>query len=387
VNLLKYNIYEQWRLQYEEKIYQIDTEKQSEIVRYIAKLVNRKKLKFDKIERMIDRDTRNYYDFNIFKAKFDDNIQILQNINFINTTIEQNNTIVEALLTLTKLYFTMSEYRNYAPLFSNFNDISKKIRDYEIYKDINESIIYLNFEYLNESDDTKNDYKSNEIRTKINKNFPEFNNFVKIIQSLKTRNIDNPYWQNIVSKIIKGDSDHGFKELWNEINNCYSISDIIEDDNNTKLQKIELDEKQKREEKLKNRKQKIEMNVIQKREENLKNIRRGGKKSNKCKNNNDALNVGFDIILKTEKIESEPESDTNNIEEIDTKIKLIDVYLQMDMIEGKVDKQNMNLLKCPYTDSFLGNMYTNLLYDENEEWNVKKKNIFFQAKDLLANKL
>jgi hypothetical protein len=44
----------------------------------------------------------------------------------------------------------------------------------------------------------------------------------------------------------------------------------------------------------------------------------------------------------------------------------------------------MNLLNCPYNDSFLGNMYENLLYDANEEWNIKKKNIFYNAKDLLV---
>lgn len=377
--LLKYNIYEQWRLQYEEKINQINQDKQSEIVRYIAKLIERKRLKFEKINRSQDTYSRNYSDFNIFKAKFNDNIQILQNINFNNTTIEQNNTILESLMEITRLYHSMSEYRNYASLYSNFNDINKKITDYEIYKDINDYILYLNFEYLNESEDTKTNYKLNEIRNKINKNFPEFNNFVKIIQSMRDRKIDNPYWKNIVSRIINGESDHNFKELWNEINYCYSISEIIEEDAETKLKKIEIDEKQKREEELKLRK---------------KNIKKGGKKSNKCKNNNEVLNVGFDIIsnenIKKGKPDVEPKPDSESgaeNEEIDAKIKIIDIYLQMDIIEGKVDKTNMNLLECPYNDSFLGNMYMNLLYDEKEEWNIKKKNIFFRATDILSNKV
>jgi hypothetical protein len=369
--LLKYNIYEQWRLQYAENINQINLDKQSEIVRYIAKLIQRKKLKFEKINRSLDTYSRNYSDFNIFKAKFDDNIQILQNINYNYTTIEQNNTVIEALIAITKLYYTMPEYRNYVSLYSNFNDINKKIRDYEIFKDINDSILYLNFEYLNESEDTKNDYKVNEIRNQINRNFPEFNNFVKIIQSLKYRKIDNPYWKNTVSRIINGESDHNFKELWNEINYCYSISEIVEEDNKNKLKKIEIDEKQKREDELKLRKQKM---------------KKGGKKSNKCKNKNDVLNVGFDIISNenVKKEKSELDTDTVN-EEIDTKIKIIEIYLQMDIIEGKVDKQNMNLLDCPYNDLFLGKMYTNLLYDKNEEWNIKKKNIFFRATEILSN--
>ena len=377
--LLKYDIYEQWRIQYEEKIGQIDQDKQSEIVRYIAKLIQRKKLKFEKIERSIDKS-----DFSIFKANYDDKIQMLQNVNFNFTTIEQNNTIIETLLELTKLYYTMSEYRNYAPLFSNFNDISKIVRDYEIYKDINDSIIYLNFEYLNETEDTKNDYKINEIRNRINKNFPQFNNFVKIIQSMKSRNIDNPYWNNIVSKITKGESDHGFKELWDEINNCYSISAVLEDENETKLKKIELDEKQKREEQLKIRKQKKENEL-----KNLnKHMKIGGKKSNKCKNNNYVLNIGFDIVS-NENIKQETNKDTDTDAESQSQSaeKIIDIYLQMDIIEGKVDKKNMNLLNCSYTDSFLGNMYLNLVYNENEEWNIKKKNIFFNAKPILGNKV
>lgn len=370
--LLKYNIYEEWRVQYAENINQINLDKQSEIVKYIAKLIQRKKLKFEKIDRSVDIYSKNYSDFNIFKAKFDDNIQILQNINYNYTTIEQNNTIIEALIAITKLYYTMSEYRNYVSLYSNFNDISKKITDYEIYKDINDSILYLNFEYLNESEDTKNDYKVNEIRNQINKNFPEFNNFVKIIQSLKYRKIDNPYWKNTVNRIINGESDHNFKELWNEINYCYSISEIVEDDNKIKLKKMEIDEKQKREDELKLRKQ---------------NMKKGGKKSNKCKNKNDVLNVGFDIISNENVKKEKLETDTTVNEEIDTKIKIIDIYLQMDIIEGKVDKQNMNILDCPYNDLFLGNMYTNLLYDENEGWNIKKKNIFFKATDILSNKV
>lgn len=361
--LIKYNIYEKWRLDYETKIDQIDKDKQLDIVRYIAKLIYRKRLKFEMIKRSVDRSSRNYDDFIIFKNIFDENIKILQNINFNNTSVEENNTIVNALMEITKLYYTMSEYRNYVELFSNFNDISKKVRDYEIYKDINESILYLNFEYLNESEDKTNKYKVDEIRNQINKNFQEFNNFVKIIQSMKNRKIDNSYWKNIVSKITNGESEHGFKELWDEINNCYSISEIIEEDKDVKLKKIEVDEKQKRVDELKNRK---------------KNIKSGGKKSNKCKNNNDVLNVGFDIIS-NENIKKEKEEN----KELDTAIKLIDMYLQMDIIEGKVDAKNMKLLNCPYNDSFLGNMYTNLLYDANEEWNIKKKNIFYNAKDVI----
>lgn len=147
----------------------------------------------------------------------------------------------------------MQEYRNYAPLFTNFNDISKKIKDYEIYNDINDSILYLNFEYLNETEeDNKNNYKINEIRNKISKSFSEFNNFVKVIQTMKSRVIDNPYWKKIVTKIVSGESDHNFKELWDEINNCYNILAVAEDENENKIKKMELDEKQKRQEQLKN---------------------------------------------------------------------------------------------------------------------------------------
>ena len=367
--LLKYNIYEQWRIKYEEIIQQIDQDKKSEIVKYINKLLERKKLKFEKIDRYIDRDSRNFSDFIIFKANYNDTIQILQKINFNNTTIEQNTTIVKALISLTNLYYTMQEYRNYAPLFTNFNDISKKIKDYEIYNDINDSILYLNFEYLNETEeDNKNNYKINEIRNKISKSFSEFNNFVKVIQTMKSRVIDNPYWKKIVTKIVSGESDHNFKELWDEINNCYNILAVAEDENENKIKKMELDEKQKRQEQLKNLK---------------KNIKKGGKRSNKCKNNNDALSVGFDLIT-MESVKKEKKDD--EVEE-DTSIKIIDMYLQMDIIEGKVEEKNMNLLNCPYNDVYLGNMYLNLLYDENETWNIKKRNIFFPGKEILFKKV
>ena len=370
--LLKYNIYEQWRIKYEEKIQQIDQDKKSEIVNYITKLLERKKLKFEKIDRYIDRNNRGFSDFVIFKANYNDNIEILQKIDFNNTTIEQNNTIVKTLISLTNLYYTMQEYRNYAPLFTNFSDIRKKIKDYEIYNDINDSILYLNFEYLNETEeDNTNNYKINEIRNKISKSFSEFNNFVKVIQTMKTRIIDNPYWKKIVTKIVSGESDHNFKELWDEINNCYNILAVAEDENENKLKKIELDEKQKRQEQLINLK---------------KNIKKGGKRSNKCKNNNDALSVGFDFITNESVKKEKIEGNEKEVEE-NTNIKIIDMYLQMDIIEGKVDEKNMNLLNCPYNDIYLGNMYLNLLYDENETWNIKKRNIFFPGKEILLKKV
>jgi hypothetical protein len=80
----------------------------------------------------------------------------------------------------------------------------------------------------------------------------------------------------------------------------------------------------------------------------------GGEKTNKCKNINYELNVGFDIINQSSSTVDNPNNDknNNNNNQPTLNLKTIEVYLQMDMIEGKVTETNKTVLNCPYNDQY-----------------------------------
>ena len=105
----------------------------------------------------------------------------------------------------------------------------------------------------------------------------------------------------------------------------------------------------------------------------------GGEKTSKCKNSNYELNVGFDIITQSYDPKEQKNENTPNL-------KTIEIYLQMNIIAGKVNEKNMTLLNCPYNDIFLGDMYENLLYNSKEEWNITNKLLFFDGTKILEGK-
>ena len=105
---------------------------------------------------------------------------------------------------------------------------------------------------------------------------------------------------------------------------------------------------------------------------------RGGNGNNKCNNNDYKINVGFDIIKSSYTKEDKEYKNMENT-------KIIEIYLQMDLIEGEINNNNVHLLKCIYNDMYLGNTYHNLLYNSKEEWNIKEQLLFFSAKKILED--
>jgi hypothetical protein len=371
--LSKYHTFEKWKIKYEINLEENDHKNQTEIVKYIIRVIgkNNNKLDFDKAQIKYIPSSNST---KILIQNYNEAFHSLKKIsNF--TDINNNKKIIELFSIITNIFYILNKSYSYRSLFRYYDkidSIGKRIKDYELKKDINDYILDLNFEYLNEDEDDNN-YRNNKsytIKNKISNYFPEFNNFVKSIYEMKNRKIDNPIWKKVITKIIDGEKDHNFKSLWNNINVCYSFTEIkSEEKQNETMDYKEKNEKMERIQKLE------KLQKLIKKEEQKKRILGG---NNKCNNTDYKLNVGFDIIKSSyKKDDKEYKNDENT--------KIIEVYLQMDVIEGEINNENVHLFNCIYNDMYLGNMYHNLLYNSKEEWNIKEQLIFFSAKKILEN--
>jgi hypothetical protein len=368
--------------------------------------------------------------------------QYLKN-NIIDTTNPDFiNDIMVQLMNLSNAYLDISNKGIFTDARENLNTISTKIRKYEINRTIHEYIMDLNFEYLNPEE--QNNKLMSEISKKITEQYIEFDQFVKKIKEMSNRIIDNKVWFNVIDKIKKGESEHGFQELWYAINACYqtfTIDKELEAKKFEEREKNELNDRNKKkplekkkdyeanQTKIKNEKiieefntkfrnksgfnptenveiQKLQNkikdyeNKIQKKKdkeqsaddkkvyENYKKILEGkikeekkkekrkekkikGGNSDDCLNSNDELNVGFDKIIGDDKNKNQ------------TINSLIEIYLQMDFIKGKVDEFNMSVINCPYSDLYLGNKYVQLLKNSEEDWYVNERKVYFDATDII----
>ena len=102
-------------------------------------------------------------------------------------------------------------------------------------------------------------------------------------------------------------------------------------------------------------------------------------KTNPKKCDPDIITIGLDII-----------SDENSNNEQDktklkNKIPMIEVYLQIDLIEGKIDENNMDKIKCAYDDEFLGSMFYDLINVSNKINTFPSQQVFFSAKKILED--
>jgi hypothetical protein len=132
-------------------------------------------------------------------------------------------------------------------------------------------------------------------------------------------------------------------KLWKPIKDCYNFEDEDEDEdeNKNKEQKKKIPEKK-----------------------------------GSC--NADIIEIGLDIISSNEKSSKEDEK------KLKSKIQTIEVYLQVDLIEGKIDESNMDKIKCSYDDEFLGSMFRDLMNTGNKNNNaIPSQQVFFSAKKLL----
>jgi hypothetical protein len=217
------------------------------------------------------------------------------------------------------------------------DNINFKIRDYNEQVKILEYINHLNFSYLN-------DEKSPNINNTISIKYPEFNNFVKNIKNISNRKIDNEIWRNNITSLREGDS--GFGEMANTIKKCYNLDSIYGGSKSKRIRMMDPEKNTRQTQTRKNKKRK----------------QTGG---GRC--NMNELIVLFDSI----KDEKQKENDLSK--------PIVEVYLQMEVIEGKIDLSNMGDIKCKYLDEYSGNMYENLTQNNIPEWSVSYSNTFFDA--------
>ena len=282
--------------------------------------------------------TENYYIY--FKKIKDDNIETKNNkIKKIKEEfLEKDQKFKLKLINLLgKLTSVKNEnYYNISPDFLIVIDylklnVTKFIRS----RRINTFIKDLNIQFLS---DTK--YKVE--LEKIQSSYVEFYNLALIIYELKERKIDNPIWRNAIFKMTNGTLEANYfnDNIWEPLQDCYHLLDEA----NTNTNSEENTDTKKN-----------QSGII-------------------C--NPDIIKVGFDIIPSNK-------DTTNKIRK--TNIPIIEIYLQMDLIEGKIDNTNMNKIKCVYDDIFLGNMLNELINTKKIIDKFPSQPVFFSAKKILTN--
>lgn len=399
-----YNVFQKWKQEYFKDIETKYNEIEVNIINKINKLINQKfnPLVFTEIE------TNRYYGSkSIIINKYNESIKKLNDIrkdgksNIFNISNPQTlKEVIKEFINITNIYLSIDRKEIFSDARENLNIITKLVRDYDITRSIHEYIEDLNFEYLN-----KNEYSSNakleEIYKTINSKYYEFNEFVTKIKNMQMRKIDNPTWSNVITKIIKGEIDHGFQNIWDTISHCYNMEtkEVVtevyskptlnkkSDYENEKTQ-IEIAENEKRQKEAQEKSYQEDLRIIdedtkrkqakikkqqadeiRKKAEAIRNNNNnrpitGGEKMQVCNNTKNELNVGFDMILSEKK---------------NTELRSIEVYLQMDIIKGQVTEQNLKAVKCIDQDFELGNMLKNLLYNSDEMWNVSKQILYLDA--------
>lgn len=225
-----------------------------------------------------------------------------------------------------KLILTKSTHNISPDFLKLINYLKTKIKDFNTNRNINDFITDLNIKFLSDS-------KLKEESEKIKNLYVDFYNLALVINDLKGRKIDNNIWKDVVFKMTNGtlEKDEFNTKIWEPIQKCYNIPTNNDEDTN-----------------------KEQMNC-----------------------NSDVINVGFDIVpTKTEK---EKESRGTRQANIQT----IEIYLQMDLIEGKIDESNIDKIKCSYDDEFLGNMFRDLTNTSTQINTFPSQQVFFSAKKLL----
>jgi len=286
---------------------------------------------------------------NLFFVKYNDNE--LRNKMRENLKVLDKKEKLVIINLLGKLINTKSMH-NISLDFSNLIDYLKtKITYFDSIRKINIVIKDLNIKFL-----TDPKYKNEE--TQIQNFYVEFYNLALVIANLKGRKIDNKIWSDIIFKMTSGTlKENEFNDiLWDPIQDCYP-SDYMDDDEDDDTNEDDDYKKEKKE-----------------------------KKREKKKCNIEVIKVGLDIIpLK--------EDTSNNTNEKETKgkrkqtIQTIEIYLQMDVIEGKIDESNMDKIKCVYDDEFLGSMFRDLMNTGNQINSFPSQQVFFSAKKILEEGL
>lgn len=231
---------------------------------------------------------------------------------------------------LGKLILTKSTHNISPDFLKLISYLKTKIKDFNTNRNINDFIHDLNIKFLSDS-------KLKDESEKIKNLYVEFYNLALVINDLKGRKIDNNIWKDVVFKMTNGtlQKDEFNKKIWEPIQDCYNL------------------------------------------ETNDANIDNTNPKKEKSECNSDVINVGFDIIPTKSKDEKESKGTRK------ANIQTIEIYLQMDLIEGEINESNMDKIKCSYDDEFLGSMFRDLTNTSKQINNFPSQQVFFSAKKLL----
>jgi hypothetical protein len=263
-------------------------------------------------------------------------------------TFKNNQEIYNFLEKLTVLLKRIKNSRITGTFTSFLNNVTTKISNFNKDKSYEDYVNNLNFEYLSNPE-------LSGVADKIRTKYPEFNNFVNKIQNMKVRIIDNVIWKQVIASIIKGSKYHNFQtKIWNKIDACYGLNAEEEED----VSDDEEGDEEEEEEEEENEEEK------KKKKEEMKN-----KKIGKCSSSEKVFYVNFDQLI---------EKDPNGLPDM----KIIDIFLQMDVIEGKIDDNNKNAINCDYTNTDLGNTWEKLV-NGVYSWDLTQQMFFYSAKKQL----
>ena len=229
-------------------------------------------------------------------------------------------------------------YHNLSPDFLNLIDYLKtNISDFNNKRRIFTFIKDLNIKFLSDPN-----YKKE--LEKIKSMYVEFYNLALVIDGLKGRKIDNQIWRDAVFKMMNGTLGENYfnDKIWEPLQDCYHL-DEVEDDAGSKKKK-------------------------------------SGKKCDP-----DVISVGLDIIPSSKDKPEKSDKPEASVNTRKSPIQSIEIFLQMDVIEGKIDDTNVNKIKCAYDDEFLGSMFRDLINTGNQINTFPSEQVFFSAKKLLAD--
>jgi hypothetical protein len=302
----------------------------NEIVSILEKIQKKKqaisKLKLNKKTNT----SAGYYKY-LTKINNTDEIKEKTKENFLKQEYKYKSNLINLLGKLTNV--KTENYHNLSPDFLNLIDYLKtNISDFNNKRRIFTFIKDLNIKFLSDPN-----YKKE--LDKIKSMYVEFYNLALVIDGFKGRKIDNLIWRDAVLKMMNGTLGENYfnDKIWEPLQDCYHL-DEAEDDSNKK------------------------------------------KSGKKC--DPDVISVGLDVIPSSkEKQQEKPEASVNTRK---SPIQSIEIFLQMDVIEGKIDDTNVNKIKCAYDDEFLGSMFRDLINTGNQI-NTFPEQVFFSAKKLLAD--
>ena len=269
--------------------------------------------------------------------------------NIINNLIAKPHDYKLKLINLLGKLTLANKLHNVSPDFASLIEYLKTsiTNNFIVNRNIRTFINDLNIRFLKNPD-----HKLEKDRIKTN--FIEFYNLALVISNLKGRYIDNPIWNSVVTDMRNGNLKNGDfdTKIWNTIENCYNLYEDDDDDDDEDDENADADTKAKKKAKKK-----------------AKDIA----KSATC--NTDPIQVGLDIISNS--------NDKENDNKPTTKIQTIEAFLQIDLIEGRIDENNMNKIKCAYDDEFLGSMFRDLINTGKRVNAFPAQQVFFSAKHLL----